>query len=116
MISAPAGDLIRCLTMTNRWGTPLSTFQNRNDFYAAYPHLLTGWGNLKDHPGRAPLGLDVLNDRDSLVILCAPLQQAGARPSSGVTGVAIEFDHKTGEIHVLEQNITFADAENRFKP
>lgn len=102
--------------MTARRGNPLKTFQNRDDFYAAYPELADGWGDVKKAPGSAPLGLDVDNDDDSLVTLCAPEKQASALPISGVTGVATEYDHKTGEIHVLAEDITHAAAEQRFKP
>lgn len=112
----PADNLLGCLAMTTRWGNPLRTFQNRDDFYAAYPELAEGWGDVRKAPGSAPLGLDVLNDDDSLVTVCSPHEQAIAYPMSGVTGVATEYDHKTGEIHVLAENITHAAAEQRFKP
>lgn len=102
--------------MTTRWGNPLRTFQNRDDFYAAYPELAEGWGDVKKAPGSAPLGPDVLNDDHSLVTVCAPHERAIAYPMSNVTGVATEYDHKTGEIHVLAENITYGAAEQRFKP
>lgn len=102
--------------MTTRWGKPLRTFKNRDDFYAAYPELAEGWGDVKQAPGDAPLGPDVLNDGRSLVTVCAPYERAIAYQMSDVTGVATEYDHKTGEINVLAENITHGDAEQRFKP
>jgi len=102
--------------MTTRKGNPLKTFQNRDDFYAAYPELAEGWGDVKKAPGNAPLGLDVHHGKESLVTVCAPSDEAGAYDMGGVTGVATEYDHKTGEIHVLAEDITHAEAERRFKP
>ena len=99
--------------MTTPWGAPLETFDNRDDFYAAYPQLASGW-NVADAPGSAPLGPDVDNQDDYLVTVCAPSAQATAYPMSGVTGVATAYDHRTGQIHVLDTNITHADAERRF--
>ncbi|MFF7684509.1 hypothetical protein ACFZA2_17295 [Microbacterium sp. NPDC007973] len=99
--------------MTTPWGQPLATFDNRDDFYGAYPQLLEGWTVAK-HQTRAPFGVDVDFKDDFLVTLCAPEQQAGAYPMSAVTGVATAFDQETGEIHVLAENITHADAVQRF--
>jgi len=71
---------------------------------------------LKKAPGNASLGLDLRHGKESPVTVCAPSEKAGAYDMGGLTGVATEYDHKTGEIHVLPEDITHAEAERRFKP
>jgi hypothetical protein len=102
--------------MTTRFDNPLKTFQNKDDFYAAYPELAEGWGDFNKAPGGAPLGPDVHFYDESIVTVCAPHDEANASDMGGVTGVATEYDRKTGEIHVLAEDITHAEAERLFKP
>lgn len=66
-------------------------------------------------PHPAPFGVDVDNKDGYVVALCTPSQEANAQSVSDVTGVATAYDPRTGQIHVLAENITHANATQRFK-
>ena len=92
------------------WGRAVAVYKDRNDFYDDYPHLELGW-NLETHIGTAPLGADLAPGDRWLGTFCYP----GTGPHEEATGVAIAFDHQTGEIHVLKPGVNFTQAEQLFQ-
>lgn len=97
------------------YGPALAKFASKADFYAAYPGAAEGW-EWKTHPGTAPLGSDLFNDRSGyLVIVCHPGTGLGASSLQEGRGPVVAFEHATGTIYVLDESMTFSEARKCFR-
>lgn len=106
-------DTLETQMKTTPYGPALATFPDKAAFYDANPHAAKEW-DWKTHPGSAPLGSDVFNDRTGyLVTVCHPNLGLG---KDGGAGPVVAFEHKTGEIHVLANSMTFNEARSKFRP
>lgn len=96
------------MPMSTPWGSPLSTFQSKSDFYASFPDLGANW-DWESHPGSAPLSADIRHFDEWLTVFCSPTDNYGNE-----LGIVVAFERATGKIHVMTDPLDFASAEARF--
>lgn len=90
---------------TTPYGPALATFPDKTAFYAANPHAATDW-DWKTHPGSAPLGSDVFNDRTGyLVTVCHPNLGLGKDGGAGPFRVRAQDrrDPRAGQLDDLRR-------------
>lgn len=104
------------LRMTTPFGNPVTTYSSSQEFYEAYPDLADDW-NPDQHPSDFALGGDLVRhdsgDRRWLLVFCTPKRDAH-RYDPTTIGTVVAVDTKTGEHHVLDPTLSFAQAEARY--
>lgn len=99
--------------MTTPFGPILATYPNKTAYYNARPDLADGW-DVAGHPGSAPLGWDLVNDSEWVLVFCGPSAMFNAMQPKG-SGDVVAYERASGELHVIAENIDFSEAQSRYQ-